>query len=156
MKREPRPRHVFIVHGRNDEAKETVARFLQQIGLLPVILHEQPSLGRTIIEKFERYSRVGFAVVLLTRDDVGGQAGSPEQSYRARQNVVFEMGYCIGKLGRRRVCALRERGVELPSDVSGIIYVDYDNLGAWKLELAREIKAAGMPIDLNKVLEGDG
>lgn len=154
MKREQRPHHVLVVHGHDDEAKESLARFLQQIGLSPVILHEQPSLGRTIIEKFERYSDVEFAVILLTGDDVGGPAGSPEQAYRARQNVVFEMGYCIGKIGRTRVCALLEKGVELPSDVGGVVYVEYDKLGAWRLDLAKEIKAAGIAMDLNKVLEG--
>jgi predicted nucleotide-binding protein len=145
-------RNVLVVHGHNDEAKQAVARFIEQLDLHPVIVHEQPSRGRTIIEKFESCSNVGFAVVILTRDDVAGPNGAGDQSFRARQNVVFEMGYCIGKLGRNRVCALHEDGVELPSDMSGVVYVSYDSLGAWKLQLAKEIRAAGIEIDMNRVL----
>jgi predicted nucleotide-binding protein len=145
-------RSVLILHGHENGAKQAVARFLTQLDLRPIILHEQPSLGRTIIEKFEDYSEVVLAIALLTKDDVVRSDGEPDQSYRARQNVVFELGYCIGKLGRNKVIALREEGVELPSDISGVIYVDYDSPGAWKLELAKEIRAAGIDIDVNKVL----
>ncbi len=115
--------------------------FLAQLDLRPVIVHEQPSLGRTMIEKFEDYSNVDLAA---------SNGGS--ESYRARQNVVFEMGYSIGKLGRNKVIALHEDGVELPSDINGVIYVNYDGPGAWKLELAKELRASGIEIDVNKVL----
>jgi predicted nucleotide-binding protein len=139
------------VHGHNDELKETVARYLGQLRLVPVILHERPSAGRTIIEKFEEHSDALFAVVLLTPDDVGRVASdaSADHRPRARQNVIFEWGFFVGKLGRRRVCALYAEGVELPSDVSGIIYIELDRNGAWKMLLARELKAAGVEIDLN-------
>lgn len=145
-------RNVLVIHGHSEESKQSVARFLEQLDLHPIILHEQPSLGRTIIEKFEDCSDVVFAVALLSKDDVASSNGSQDQSFRARQNVVFEMGYCIGRLGRRRVCALHEDEVEVPSDVSGVIYVKYDDPGAWKLQLAKEIKAAGIEIDMNRVL----
>jgi predicted nucleotide-binding protein len=99
---------VFIVHGHDNEVKERTARFLENIGLQPIILHEQPSSGRTIIEKFETYSGdIVFAVVLLTPDDIGGVANKPDAcGPRARQNVILELGYFIGRLGRSRVCAL--------------------------------------------------
>jgi len=144
---------VFVVHGRNEAAKQTVARFLEKLGLEPIILHEQANRGRTIIEKFEDYSLVGYAVVLLTADDVGKLASQePKLSPRARQNVVFEWGFFMGKLGRERVCALYEEGIEQPSDLDGVVYVSLDKIGAWKLLLGKELQAAGFDIDLNKAI----
>lgn len=146
-------RDVFIVHGHDEATKEAVARFLQRLDLNPIILHEQPNAGRTIIEKFETYANVGFAVVLLTPDDVGTSREKPgDLSPRARQNVIFEMGYFVGRLGRRRVCVLYKEGVELPSDVEGLLYVPWDEKGAWRLHLAREIKASGIDVDLNRAV----
>ena len=145
-------RNVFLVHGHDDAMKESVARFLEKLDLRPIILHEQPNKGRTVIEKFEAHSDVGFAVVLLTPDDVGGLASSPDKlSRRARQNVILELGYFIGKLGRAKVCALYKEGVEIPSDIHGVLYVPYDAGNGWRLKLASEIKAAGLAVDLNLV-----
>jgi predicted nucleotide-binding protein len=129
---------VFVVHGHDEAAKEATARFLEKLDLDPIILHEQASGGRTIIEKFEKYSSdVGFAVVLLTPDDLGAsQTESAELHPRARQNVVLELGYFLGKLTRNRVCALYRGGIELPSDIQGVIYVEMDDAGAWKAKLA--------------------
>ena len=135
---------VFIVHGRDDGAKETVARFVEGLGMKAIILHEQPSLGGTIIEKIERYAHdAGFAIVLITPDDVGGLEGEAddERNPRARQNVVFELGYFMGKLGRERVCPLFKGEVENPSDIDGIVYIDMDAPGAWRATLRREISA---------------
>jgi len=143
-------RKVFVVHGHDEAVKEAVARFLTKLDLEPVILHEQPNMGRTIIEKFEAHANVGFAVVLLTPDDACGATRS-EQRKRARQNVVLELGYFMGKLGRLRVCALYVGGVELPSDVNGVLYVPYDEGGGWRLKLAGEIRAAGIDVDLNRI-----
>ena len=113
---------VFLVHGHDISAKESVARFLEKLQLTPVILHEQANEGRTIIEKFEAYADVGYAVVLLTPDDVGATSSSPEKlAGRARQNVILELGYFTGKLGRRRVCGLFKPGVEVPSDFHGVL-----------------------------------
>ncbi len=140
-----------MVHGHDDGAKETVARLLGQLGLNPIILHEQHDGGRTIIEKFEDHSHVGFAIVLLTPDDVGaakGQEGSLQP--RARQNVIFELGFFYAQLTRKRVCALY-KGVEPPSDISGVLYKPMDAGGSWRLELAKELKAAGIEVDLNKL-----
>lgn len=143
-----RENKVFLVHGHDEAAKETVARFLEKLRLTVVILHEQPSRGRTIIEKFEEHSDVTFAVVLLTPDDVGHSARSEEVAHRrARQNVVFELGYFIGRLGRHRVCALHKSSLELPSDYSGIVYIQMD--GAWKFELAKELKQVFPSVDMN-------
>lgn len=122
------------------------------MGTTPIILMERPNEGRTIIEKFEDFSKVGYAVVLMTADDVGGRAGTAQTLGRARQNVIFELGYFIAKLGRSRVCVLHESGVEIPSDFAGVLYVALDKEGMWKWQLARELKASGIPIDMNKAL----
>jgi predicted nucleotide-binding protein len=143
---------VFIVHGRDEGKKEAVARFLATLGLEPIILHEQANQGRTIIEKFEAHAEVSYAVVLLTGDDKGGSKDSDAVRPRGRQNVVFELGYFVGRLGRKRVCTLYEEGVEIPSDFSGIVYVLLDAAGAWRTLLARELRAAGFEIDMNRAL----
>jgi len=145
---------IFVVHGRNDAVREKTARFLERLGLQPIILHEQPNEGRTIIEKFVEYSDVSFAVVLLTGDDRGGLKDHllEEQKVRARQNVILELGFFLGKLGRRNVCALYEEGVEIPSDYQGVLFVKLDAEGAWQMSLAREMKAAKVPLDMNKVV----
>ena len=148
-------RNVFVVHGRNNELKETVARYLAQLDLSPIILHEQASAGRTIIEKFEANSDACFAVVLLTPDDVGCLAtpkSLDDLHKRARQNVIFEWGFFVAALGRRNVCALVAEGVEMPSDMDGIVYVPLDQVGAWKMLLARELKAGGVEVDLNRAI----
>ena len=144
---------VFLVHGRDEAAKQAVARFIEKLDLTPVILHEQPSEGHTIIEKFEKYSNVGFAVVLITPDDVGALAEEkPDLKPRARQNVILELGFFLGKLGRRRVCALYKQDVEIPSDYKGVLFIPMDAGNGWQLSLAKEIKAAGIKLDLNKVI----
>jgi hypothetical protein len=147
-------RRIFLVHGHDERALQEVARFLEKLAQEVVVLREQPNCGRTLIEKFEDYADVGFAVVLLTNDDRGGKSSDPfeSQNARARQNVVFELGYFIGRLGRNRVCALYRAGVEIPSDYSGVLYQQLDEKGAWRLELARELKAAGMSVDMNNAL----
>jgi predicted nucleotide-binding protein len=143
---------VFIVHGRDSPAKIEVARFLERAGLDAIILHEQASAGRTLIEKFEHHGgSARFAVVLLTPDDVGG----PDKDHlqpRARQNVIGEMFWFAGKLGRRHVCALKKGDIEIPSDIAGIVYTDMDDRGAWKGELLKELAAAGYVVDWAKAL----
>ena len=151
-KKQPSPKEIFVIHGRDNEAKETVARFLQNLDLTPVILHEQPNQGQTIIEKFERNAQVGFAVALLTPDDVGALKNEEKKlKPRARQNVVFELGYFLGRLGRERVCALTKGNVELPSDYDGVAYISLDD-GGWKMNLIRELKNVGFDVDANKAL----
>jgi predicted nucleotide-binding protein len=145
---------VFIVHGHNDAVKESVARFIEKLELKAVILHEQPNKGRTIIEKFIDYSDVGFALVLLTADDVGAKKieSNMKLTPRARQNVIFELGYFIGRIGRERVCAIYEEGVEIPSDYRGVVFEPLDSKGNWKFAIAKELREAGYDIDLNKIL----
>jgi predicted nucleotide-binding protein len=146
---------VFVVHGHDDATRETVARFIEKLGFEAIILHERPNKGRTIITKFrEEAAGVGFAVVLMTPDDVGGKAFShatgPVQP-RARQNVVFELGFFIGALGPERVTALVKGEVERPSDFEGVVYIQLDS-GSWKADLARELEAADYHIDWNKAM----
>lgn len=153
---------VFIVHGHDKTTKQSVARFLEKLGLEVVILHEHPDKGKTIIEKLEVNSAevdIGYAVVLLTPDDMGKSVSKigktiskPTLRFRARQNVVFELGYFIAKLGRERVRVLYIEGVEPPSDYQGVLYTKLDDSDSWKLELAREIKAAGIDLNLNKIV----
>jgi predicted nucleotide-binding protein len=142
--------HVFLVHGHDDGAKESTARFLEKLGITAVILHEQPNLGKTLIEKLEHYGKVPFAVVLLTPDDEGRAKDAPTLNPRARQNVVLELGYFVGHLGRMHVCALYKGGVELPSDYDGVVWIDMD--GEWRVPLARELRAAGFTVDMNLVV----
>lgn len=144
--------NVFIVHGQAEGPREGVARFLMQAGFTPIILHERPNEGRTIIEKFEHHAEVGFAVVLLTPDDIGGKVGEQSQKHRARQNVLLELGYFIGRLGRSRVVALKQGEIELPSDILGVVWIDLDAAGAWRVGLGKELQAAGYHVDWNTVM----
>ena len=142
---------IFIVHGHDNAAREAVARVVSKLGLIPIILHEQPNRGATIIEKFERHSDVGFAIILLTPDDEGRAKGEEKLSERARQNVILEMGYFVGKLGRERVMVLLKGDIEIPSDVIGVMYEPLDDGGAWRFKLGKELQAAGYDVDLNKL-----
>ena len=143
---------VFVVHGHDDGTKHSVARFIEKLGLEAIILHEQTSKGRTIIEKFEQQADVAFAVVLLTPDDIGYPKMSPDEARpRARQNVVLELGYFVGKLDRSRVCCLVKGNVEIPTDYMGVVYVNIDEGDSWKLTLAREMRDADLPVDMNSV-----
>jgi predicted nucleotide-binding protein len=144
-------RRIFIVHGRDEGPREAVARFLERLEFEPIILHEQANQGRTVIEKIEAYSDVGFAVILLTPDDEGGLKGEAPQP-RARQNVLLELGYFLGHLKRHRVCTLKLGDVEIPSDWRGVVDEPFDTAGAWRQTLARELAAAGYEVDWNKVM----
>ncbi|WP_394202370.1 TIR domain-containing protein [Marinagarivorans algicola] len=143
---------VFIVHGHDGEAKERTARFVEKLGFKAIILHEQASRGRTIIEKIEKYSNVGFAIVLYTPDDLGNvkpEAENGELKARARQNVIFEHDYLIGKLSRENVVPLVAGSIELPNDISGMVYISDKD---WQVDVAKEMKDAGYEIDFNKLL----
>lgn len=148
-------RSVFVVHGRDEGLRETVARLLERLGFDPIILAEQPNQGRTLIEKFEANALdVGFAIVLLTADDfaVGPEGGEfPATPNRARQNVILELGYFMGRLGRSRVAALYKPGTETPSDIHGLAYVPMSG-DSWRFELAKELQAAGYDVDFNRLV----
>ena len=140
---------VFIIHGHDSASTHEIARYVEQLDLKVIILDEQPSQGRTIIEKFEAQSDVGFTIALLTPDDVGSiKDKQEEEKYRARQNVIFELGYFMGKIGRGRVCLMQKGEIEFPSDLHGIIYIPIDESGGWKLKLLKELRAARLPVDM--------
>lgn len=144
---------VFIVHGHDNLIKEQVASFIKKIGLKPIILHEKPNKGKTIIEKIESNHNVAFAVALWTPDDKGKKNKSRRLDGRARQNVIFETGYFIGLLGRDNVAVLRKKGTDIPSDYDGVLYLEIDKNDSWQLPLAKEMKAAGLPVDMNKIIK---
>lgn len=151
------PRHngrkVFLVHGHDEEAKLQVMVFIIQLGLVPIVLSEQALDGSTIIEQIERHGGADFAVAIMTPDDFGGSKREPDKvSDRARQNVIFEMGYFIGRLSRARVRVLCKEGIEILSDFHGVLYIQMDIGGGWKLKLARELKESGFDINLNNAL----
>ena len=144
---------IFIVHGHDDAAKYHVTRVVQQLtGIEPTILHEQANEGQTVLEKFETHAaRAAAAIVLLTPDDQGSKSGASESKPRARQNVVFELGYFFGRLDRGKVIAITEGNVELPSDLSGLVYIDRGT-GGWELQLARELeRIEGISVDRNNL-----
>ncbi|MDR5171265.1 nucleotide-binding protein [Methylobacillus flagellatus] len=134
---------VFIVHGHDDITKLEVADFISGLNLEPIILHMQANSGRTIIEKIEHYSNVGFGIVLYTPCDIGQKYGALNSSFRARQNVVFEHGFLIGKLGRSRVAAIVKGDVETPNDISGVVYIPMKEDESWKAQIIKELKTFG-------------
>lgn len=151
---------IFIVHGHDEELKNQIENFITIIGLTPIVLHRQPDEGQTIIEKFEKHSNVGYSFILLTPDDIG-YSGSEEnkddlernKEKRARQNVIFEFGFFIGKLGRKRVCCIYKEGVSLPTDLHGIAYKKVNNnLEEIKKSLEQELQTAGYIIPLSYLL----
>lgn len=150
----PHNNSVFLVHGHDEGTKHNVARFLEKLGVEPVILQEQINKGMTIIEKFQEFAkRAGFAVVLMTPDDHGYPVTKEElKSYRARQNVILELGYFTALLGRDKTMVLVKGDIELPSDVIGVTYERIDNGEGWKMSLARELKAAGFNVSLDAAL----
>ncbi len=144
---------ILLVHGRDEATKESLLEFLEKLGLHPLVLHEQPDGGRSLIEKSEEFSNILFAIILITPDDIAAPRHKPKETQvRVSQNVIFELGYLMGKLGRRRVCALYKEGVEIPSDYSGTVYIPMDSRGAWRLLIAKEVKQAGIEVDLNKAI----
>lgn len=139
---------IFIVHGYDGELKQSVARIVEKQELEAIILSEQANKGRTIIEKFEDYSDVGGAICLFTADDLGRAKKDTLDNTRTRQNVVLETGYFMGKLGRGHVVILADDGIEMPSDLSGIVYTNTAN---WQIDLLKELKAMGYTVDFNKL-----
>ncbi|MCD4533564.1 nucleotide-binding protein [Nocardioides sp. cx-169] len=146
-------RSIFLVHGRDRAAKEEVARFIEKVSDDDlIVLEEQPHVGRTIIEKLEGYlPESSYVVVIMTGDDEGRLRGDAELNARARQNVIFELGWAIGKVGRQNVAVLYEDGVELLSDYYGVGYIGFDASGGWKLKLVGELKAVGFTVDANRI-----
>lgn len=140
---------IFIVHGHDGQLKQSVARIIEKQGIEAIILSERANKGRTIIEKFEAYSDVSGAICLFTADDFGRAKKDSSDNTRARQNVVLETGYFMGKLGRDHIVILADNGIEMPSDLSGVVYT---NTESWKIDLLKELQAIGYTVDLNKLL----
>lgn len=147
---------IFVVHGHDTQLKVEVEQFLNEIGLEPIILHRQVDQGATIIEKFEKHSDVGFAIILLTPDEFSytvdqeklAESDRKKES-RARPNVIFEFGYFVGKLGRSRVCCIHKGDVMVPSDLNGLLYKKIEeSLEAQAYSITRELKAAGYNVKL--------
>jgi predicted nucleotide-binding protein len=166
-----RSKNIFIVHGRDDKPKLELARMLEKIGFNVIILSEQPDKGRTIIEKLEQETiDIGYVFVILTPDDIGYQDLLQELSKqypivsefvknrpivssilksRARQNVILELGYFVGKVGRNKVCCLYKEDVELPSDIHGVLFKKFDNsIEECYKGILEELKGAGYEIKL--------
>jgi predicted nucleotide-binding protein len=143
---------VFVVQGHDGAPKAEVARFVERLGFEAIILHERPNKGRPLITKFrEEAAGVGFAVVLMTPDDAGKAKDAADLNVRARQNVVFELGFFIGKLGPERVAALIKGDIELPSDYDGVVYISLDRED-WQSKLGTELQDAGYNFDWNRVM----
>ncbi|KUY30175.1 nucleotide-binding protein [Elizabethkingia ursingii] len=142
---------MFIVHGQDEATKYEVVRFIEKLKLKPIILHEQANSGTTIIEKIEKYTNVDFGIILYTPCDIGAQKGHENDlKSRARQNVVFEHGYLIAKIGRKNVAALVKGNIEKPNDISGVVYISMDN--DWKLQLIRELISSGYDINMEDII----
>lgn len=143
-------RNVFIAHGHDQQAITTVAKFVETLGLKVIVLDEQPKKGQTIIDKFEEHAdEADFAIVLLTPDDVGSSKATGKRKPRARQDIIFELGYLRGGLGGERVCALYKEGVELPSNIRDVAHVPIDSANDWKLRLRQGMRKAGLLVDMN-------
>lgn len=152
--RSPKGNCVFVIHGR-DPAKDELAAFLLRIGIHPIILHEESIQGRTIIEQIEHLlNRADYAIALFTGDDEGHLVGrSDRKKLRARQNVILEAGICLGVLGRRRFAILFRKGVELPTDLQGVVYIEFQKIADVRLRIVQELKAAGIDVDANKAFD---
>lgn len=139
---------VFIIHGHDESMKLNVQLLIERAGIEGVVLHEQLDNGRTIIEKLIGESiEAGYAIALLSPDDI-----TDEGVFRARQNVILEIGYFIGLLGRDKVRMLVKGDIDIPSDLQGIIYEPFDKSGNWRLKLLKEIQGAGIKVDIDKVM----
>lgn len=146
-------KNVFIVHGHDSALKLNVARTLEKLGLSPTILHEIPNKGNTIIEKLEDAAmHCSFAIILLTADDIGRSKTEKELKPRSRQNVIFEHGYFIAKLGRDRTMCILDKDVEKPGDLDGVVYVESVSDLEWQMKLVQELKAAGFNVSADSLI----
>ncbi|MFN3407360.1 MAG: TIR domain-containing protein [Limisphaerales bacterium] len=149
------PEKVFIVYGHDTNAREQLELLLRRLKLEPVILANLVAEGQTIIEMLEKHrANVKYACVLLTPDDEGHKRDCPnEKKYRARQNVVLELGMFLSSLGRKRVAILHKGDVELPSDIHGLVYIPFQNhISEVKQRLAAELQEAGFHINIKDLL----
>lgn len=145
----PEKEKIFIVHGHDEQLLIETENLLRKLNLDPIVLRDQHSGGMTIIEKLEKHGDVRYAIILYTACDEGRKIGTPEFNHRARQNVVFEHGYFISRLGRKNVAAIVKGQVEIQGDISGVVYFPYQT--GWQYNLAKEMKLSGLTVDLNHI-----
>lgn len=145
----PKKEKVFIVHGHDEHLLTETENLLRKLNLEPIVLREQHSGGMTIIEKLEKHGDVRYAIVLYTACDEGRKIGASAFNHRARQNVVFEHGYFISRIGRENVAAVVSGQIEIQGDIGGVVYFPYQN--GWQYDLAREMKRSGLTVDLNHI-----
>ena len=150
-------KNVFIVHGHDIAMRKKVEDYLKELEFIPIILGHEPSQGDTLIEKLTRYAEnISFAIILLSPDDVARSKKESEKQlkFRARQNVVLELGFFMANLGRSKVAALfkQDQAFEMPSDFIGVAFIPFDTSGKWRYELIKELRAAGLSADANKLL----
>ncbi|MCJ7721087.1 nucleotide-binding protein [Candidatus Bathyarchaeota archaeon] len=153
MNNQVRSNKIFVIHGHDNEMKSDVTQTLQKLDLDPLILHEKPNSEQTLIEKISDYAHVSFAVVLLSPDDLAyPEQKTPEEAkYRAKQNVIFELGYFLGLLGKQNVIAIyrKKKDFEIPNNYNGVLWIEYKT--GWYFELIRELQAANFDVDANKL-----
>ena len=150
-------RKVFVVYGHDQTSRTQLEAMLRRWGLEPLILDQLPTEGQTVIEKLEAaIAEASFSVVLATPDDEGHRANRPdEKAYRARQNVVLELGMLLARLGRQNVAILlkTQENMERPSDIQGLIYIPFkdDIEKEAGITLAKTMAARGYQIDIKKL-----
>ena len=148
-----RSNNIFVVHGHDNEMKLDVTQTLEKLDLAPVILHEKPNNGQNIIEKISDYTHVSFAVVLLSPYDLvySEEKTLDEAKYRARQSVIFELGYFLGRLGRQNVIAIyrKKKDFEIPNAYTGVLWIEYKS--GWYFKLIKELQACNFDVDANKL-----
>ncbi len=149
-------KEVFVVYGHDKNAKTQLEAMLRRWGLEPLILDQLPSSGQTLIEKLEEYtSQVNFGIVLATPDDIGYPKNEEsKQRYRARQNVILELGMLLSKIGRKKVAILLSEAedMERPSDIDGLIYIPFkDNVDETGVPLAKEMVKNGYEVSVEKL-----
>ena len=138
--KESHKNNIFIVHGHNGGVKDKVANFISKLGIEPIILNEQIDRGRTLLEKLEEYSDIKAAIIIFTNEDAGSN-GDSEYEKKARQNLIFEAGYFLGKLGNKNIIVIAEQGVIPPSVLDGHPYFKMDQEEKWKTDITKKLKS---------------
>ena len=143
-------RNVYVVHGRDCAFVEPVVAYLEAIGLHPILLVDTSRSDRNLVERFENFASQAYAVVLLAAEnDAAARAATDPGLRRLRPDaqLIFQLGYLIGKLGRRYVSALHREDLELPAELSSVLAIPMDDIGIWKFGLLRDLVAAGFAVE---------
>ncbi|MBI5294742.1 MAG: nucleotide-binding protein [Chloroflexi bacterium] len=147
---------ILVFPGRDAALRMKVVRFLETLGIMPIVIDAESSQGMTPIQKLDRYPDVGFAIVLMPGDERGEKREDIRKLIsRSRENAIFELGYMIGKLGPANVCVLYESGGEIYNDIASVKRIRYDEANLWKLSIAQELNVYGLDINVSNLLAGD-